>query len=256
MLVLFDTFPDDPAIARITLNRPDQRNAFNTAMADALRDALDRFEADPALRVAVLCGAGKVFCAGMDLAAFAAGERPGIDGPHGFGHFVRRPRSKPVIAAVNGAAIAGGLEIMLACDMAVAATDARFAMPEVKRGIIAAGGGAIRLAAQLPPVVAREILLTGDMFDANRAHALGLLNTLTAPGEAEAAALDLARRIVPNAPLAVAQTRALIDSVAQQGEGVGWAASAAAWAVVQSSADALEGARAFKEKREPRWSGA
>lgn len=255
MLVLYDTLPDDPAIARITLNRPDQRNAFNTAMADALRAALDRYEADPDLRVAILCGAGKVFCAGMDLAAFAAGERPGIDGPHGFAHFVRRSRSKPVIAAVNGAAIAGGFEIMLACDMAVAARDARFALPEVKRGIIAAGGGAIRLPARLPAAIAREMLLTGDMFDAPRAHALGLVNALTDPGDAEAGALAIARRIAVNAPLAVAQTRVLADTVIAGDEAGHWAANAAAWAIVQHSADALEGALAFKEKRDPCWAG-
>lgn len=255
MLVLFEHLPDAPGIARITLNRPEQRNAFNTDMADQLRAAVDRFEGEEELRVAVLCGAGKVFSAGMDLAAFAAGERPGIDGPHGFAHFVRRPRAKPVIAAVNGAAVAGGFEIVLACDMAVCARDARFGLPEVKRGIIAAGGGAIRLPARLPPAIASELLLTGDLIDAPRAHALGLVNALAEPGRVEDAAIALAKRIAVNAPLAVQQSLALVNGVLERGEDAAWADNRRAWSIVSNSADAAEGALSFKERREPRWTG-
>lgn len=254
MFIRFETDAADPAIAIISLNRPDQRNALNTAMAEELRNAVTRFEADPALRVAVLRGEGRIFCSGMDLAAFAAGERPGLDGPYGFGHFVARERSKPIIAAVNGGAVAGGFEIVLACDLAVAARDARFALPEVKRGIIAAGGGAIRLPGRIPLPIAKELLLTGDPIDAPRAYDLGLLNALTEPGQAEGRALDLARAIAANAPLAVAQSQALADRAAAGG--TDWAANSAAWDRVADSRDALEGARAFKEKRAPVWSGA
>ncbi|KFI28405.1 enoyl-CoA hydratase [Haematobacter massiliensis] len=243
----------EPGIAVICLNRPEQRNALNTAVAEALRDAVTRFEEDPGLRVAVLRGEGKVFCAGMDLAAFAAGERPGLDGPWGFGHFVARPRTKPIIAAVNGGAYAGGFEIMLACDLAVAARDARFAVPEVKRGIIAAGGGAIRLPSLLPLPLAKEMLLTGEPITAERAAEFGLVNALAEPGGAEGPALELARIIAANAPLAVAQSLALADGAA--GRGLDWAANTAAWKVVERSRDALEGARAFKEKRDPAWAG-
>lgn len=247
--------PEDPRIARIRFERPEQRNAINTAMADAFRAALSTFEADPALRVAVLSGAGPVFCAGMDLAAFAAGERPGLnrEDADGFAHFVRRRRQKPVIAAVRGGAFAGGFEIMLACDLVIAAADARFGVPEAKRGLIAGGGGAARLPARIPLAVAREMLLTGDPISAARAYALGLVNGVTEPDRVEAEAEALAGRIADNAPLAVAAALAVTNAVAEAGEAAGWAETARAWEPVSASADAREGALAFKEKRAPVW---
>ncbi|MFO0157623.1 MAG: enoyl-CoA hydratase-related protein, partial [bacterium] len=153
-LVTFDTHG---ATALICLNRPEVRNAVNLALTADLRTALARFDGDPALRVAVLTGAGRFFCAGMDLGAFAAGERPGLDDSDGFAGFVRATRTKPVIAAVNGGAVAGGFEIVLACDMVVAETGAILALPEVKRGLFAAGGGALRLPRRLPAAIAAEI---------------------------------------------------------------------------------------------------
>jgi len=235
--------------ALIRLNRPEVRNAVNLNLTSALRAALARFEGDPALRVAVLTGAGRFFCAGMDLGAFADGERPGLDDPDGFAGFVRAARTKPVIAAVNGGAVAGGFEIVLACDMVVAEEGAIFALPEVKRGLFAAGGGALRLPRRLPPAIAVEMLLTGDAIGADRAAALGLVNSVVPGPDLIPAALALAARVAGNAPLALRLTRA----VAQGAED--WAASDAAWAQIEGSADALEGSRAFKEKRLPVWTG-
>jgi enoyl-CoA hydratase/carnithine racemase len=245
-LVTFDTHG---ATALIRLNRPEVRNAVNLALTADLRAALARFEGDPALRVAVLTGAGRFFCAGMDLAAFAAGERPGLDDPDGFAGFVRATRTKPVIAAVNGGAVAGGFEIVLACDMVVAETGAILALPEVKRGLFAAGGGALRLPRRLPAAIAAEMLLTGDPITADRAAALGLVNAVVPGPDLIDTALALAARVAANAPMALRLTRA----VAQMAED--WGPSTAAWAQIESSADALEGARAFKEKRTPQWTG-
>lgn len=245
----------DSAILHLTFDRPDQRNAITEAMAEELRQAVDTYEADPALRVGILSGNGKVFCAGMDLGAFAAGERPGLNGPYGFAHFVKRRRKKPIIAAVNGGAFAGGFEIVLACDMAVVAEDAVFSLPEVKRGIIAAGGGAIRMPARIPPAIAMELLLTGDTISATRLYQLGVVNALTPSGQAVEAAVAMARRITPNAPLALQESRRLVEHVATRGEAEAWAENTASWAIVDGSADALEGALAFKEKRLPKWRG-
>lgn len=240
-------------VAVLTFNRPDQRNSFDEAMTAAFCAALARFEADPALRVAVLTGAGRFFCSGMDLGAFAAGERPGLNTPKGFGGFVNLPRRKPVIAAVNGGAVAGGFEIMLACDLALAAHGAVFGLPEVKRGLVAAGGGAHRLARRIPAVVANEILLTGEVIDAPRALELGLLNRVVPADRLLPEALDLARRIAVNAPAALRGTLQLSRAASMAGEGALWAENAAIWRDIDGSADALEGARAFKEKREPVW---
>ncbi|NGO53733.1 enoyl-CoA hydratase-related protein [Allomesorhizobium camelthorni] len=255
-LVTYSPSARDARIGRICLNRPEQRNAIDTRMALALREAVTAFEDDASARVAILGGAGPVFCAGMDLAAFAAGERPGLDDEDGFAFFVRRRRRKPIIAAVQGGAFAGGFEIMLACDLAVATIDARFAFPEVKRGIIAAGGGAVRLPSRMSLVVAREMLLTGDPITAARAYELGLLNTVVSTPELNAAAEDLARRIAINAPLAVAASLSLCEIAAAAGEADGWAKTVLEWRRVETSEDAREGAVAFKEKRDPVWRGA
>lgn len=236
-------------IALIRLNRPEVRNAVNLALTAELRAALAWLEGDDTLRAAVLTGAGRFFCAGMDLAAFAAGERPGLNDPDGFAGFVRADRSKPVIAAVNGGAVAGGFEIVLACDMVVAEQGAILGLPEVKRGLIAAGGGAFRLPRRLPPAIAAEMLLTGDPISADRAAALGLVNRVVAADALIPTALALAAKVAANAPLALRLTR----QVALGAED--WAASDAAWATIATSDDALEGSRAFVEKRAPRWSG-
>jgi enoyl-CoA hydratase len=242
-------------VAVIRLNRPDQRNAVTTAMMAGLVDAMARFEADPSAQVAILAGEGKVFCAGMDLAAFAAGERPGIDTPEGFAGFVNAPRTKPVIAAVTGGAHAGGFEIVLACDLVVAEEGALFSLPEVKRGLVAAGGGAHRLPRRVPRAVALEMLLTGDAIAAERALALGLVNRVVPRDEVLPAARALAAGIAANAPRAVRETLALARAASRVGEEALWQANAATWARIDGSRDAREGALAFKEKRAPVWSG-
>lgn len=248
-------FETHGAVALIRLNRPEARNAIDMEMMAGLRAALARFEADDALQVAVLTGAGKVFCAGMDLGAFAAGARPGINDPEGFAGFVNARRTKPVIAAVNGGAYAGGFEIVLACDMVIADQAGAFGLPEVKRGLVAAGGGAHRLPRRIPSVIAAEMLLTGDPITAVRALELGLVNRLVPAAELIPAALDLAGRIAVNAPLAVRLTLELARAAGGD-EGALWARNAAIWDRIDGSADALEGARAFKEKRAPHWTGA
>lgn len=242
-------------VALIRLNRPAMRNAVNLEMTAALRACLSQFETDPAIAVAVLTGAGQFFCAGMDLGAFAAGERPGLNDPDRFAGFVGARRTKPIIAAVNGGAVAGGFEIALACDMIVAEDKAFFSLPEVKRGIIAAGGGAIRLPRRLPPAIAKEMLLTGDPIAAERAFQLGLVNALAPGEELVERAMALAARIAENAPMAVRLSLDLAEQAASSNESSLWSASDTAWSKVEKSADALEGAVAFKEKRPPRWSG-
>lgn len=249
------TFETDGAVAVITLNRPDQRNAVSVALMKEFRAVVDRFEADADLRVAILTGAGKIFCAGMDLGAFADGEQPGVTDPDRFAAFVARPRTKPIIAAVNGGAFAGGMEIMLACDLAIATRGARFALPEVKRGLIAGGGGAFRLAQRLPKSVANMMLLTGDPIDADAALAFGLISEVVEPDDLMTAAMSLARRIEANAPRAVEATLALSQAATGGDEAGFWILGDRLWAGIDGSHDALEGARAFKEKREPRWTG-
>jgi enoyl-CoA hydratase len=238
----------------ITINRPDQRNAVNAAVAHGIADALDEFDGDPDVSVGVLTGAGKGFSAGMDLKAFVAGESPHA-ADRGFGGITQRSSSKPLIAAVEGFAVAGGLEIALSCDLIVASRGTRLGIPEVKRSLVAAGGALLRLPRALPRPIAMELALTGDPIDAERAYALGLINRLTEPGQAIAAALELAEAIAVNGPLALAASkRILVESVdwpdseffARQGEITG---------PVMGSQDAREGARAFAEKRPPVWKG-
>src|SRR5215212_6156383 len=181
----------------VTLNRPEQRNAVNRAVAEGIAAALDRLDADDALRVGVLAGAGKGFCAGMDLKAFVAGEKPTVAG-RGFAGIVQRASAKPLIAAVEGFAVAGGFEIALACDLIVAARGARFGIPEVKRGLVAAGGALLRLPRRIPYHLAMELALTGDFVDAERAHEVGLVSRLVEPGDAVAVARELAAQVSAN----------------------------------------------------------
>ncbi len=243
-------------VATVTLNRPAQRNAVDPELARALEAAVDRVEADPEVWVAVLTGAGEVFSAGADLNAIAAGRAAELSTERGgFAGFVRHPRSKPVIAAVRGLALAGGLELVLACDLVIASRDAAFGLPEVTRGIFAAAGGVFRLPKAIPPARARELILTGDRLPAEEAHRLGLVNRLVEPDDVLLTARALADRICRNAPVAVRESLAIARRAPGVDEEEGWRLTAAARVRVNASEDAREGPRAFAEKREPRWSG-
>jgi enoyl-CoA hydratase/carnithine racemase len=244
------------SIALITLNRPEQRNAIDTALSDQFRAAVERFETDADLRVAVIAANGPVFCAGMDLKAFAAGDGDAIlFGPGGLAGMVARPRRKPVIAAVDGAALAGGFEIVLACDMVVAGECARFGLPEARIGLVAGAGGALRLGARIPRVVANEMLLTGAPIGAVRAMELGLLNRCVASGTALETALEMATQIAANAPLSLEASLHLANMAAQREEAASWRENDRQLARLAASDDAREGIRAFIEKRAPGWSG-
>lgn len=238
----------------ITLNRPRARNAVDAATARALAAAVDRLEEDDALRVGVLTGAGGTFCAGMDLKAFLRGETPMVEG-RGFGGITARPARKPMIAAVEGWAVAGGFELVLACDLVVAARTASFGVPEVKRGLVAAAGAAVLLPQRVPRAVALEMLYTGDPVDAGRAADLGLVNRVTEEGGALLGALELAGRIAGNGPLAVRVTQQVAHEAADWTFAESWERQDALTGPVFMSHDAQEGAAAFAEKRAPRWTG-
>lgn len=247
----------DGHIAIVTLNRPDKRNAVNAALAQALDHVVRQSECDPDVRVVVLGSSNdKSFCAGADLAEVAQGGANRLFTPEGgFAGFVDSKRRKPWIAAIKGAALAGGCELALACDLVVAAHDTKFGIPEVKRGLFAAAGGAHRLVRALPRNLAIELVITGDSLDAPRAHLLGLVNRLAPADAVDETALSLARSIAENAPCAVleslhvarlgseltdAQLRALSDEALQR---------------IMATEDAKEGPRAFLEKRAPKWQG-
>ena len=238
----------------ITINRPEARNAFNLAVAQGLANAMDELDDTAELSVAIVTGAGGNFCAGMDLKAFMAGEVPSIPG-RGIG-FTERPPRKPVIAAVEGYALAGGTEIVLATDLVVASKVAKFGIPEVKRGLVAAGGGLLRLPHRIPYQKALELALTGESFTAEQAAQWGFVNVLTEPGEALAGALALAERISANGPLAVAATKEIIVKSAGWTEDEMWSKQWELTKPVFASKDAMEGATAFAEKRAPNWTGA
>jgi enoyl-CoA hydratase len=238
----------------ITINRPEAKNSVNAAVAEGVAAALDELDADDDLRVGVLTGAGGTFCAGMDLKAFLQGESPIVEGRGLAGVTQRQPR-KPLIAAVEGWALAGGFEIMLACDLVVAAETARFGVPEVKRGLIAGAGAALRLPERVPLPIALELLLTGDPIDAARAADLGLVNRVTTEGAALDGALELAATIAANGPLAVEVTRQIARSSRDWSAEEGWAQQDELMGPVFLSEDAQEGAKAFAEKRKPVWKG-
>ena len=238
----------------VTINRPEVRNAFNLAVSRGLADAMDELDDTPELSVAIVTGAGGHFCAGMDLKAFVSGgEIPSIEG-RGIG-FTERPPRKPLIAAVEGYALAGGTEIVLATDLVVAAKDAKFGIPEVKRGLVAAAGGLLRLQKRIPHQKALEFALTGDSFTAEEASAWGFVNVLTEPGEALAGALALAERITANGPLAVAVTKEVMTKSADWSQAEMWKKQGEVAHPVFVSKDAIEGATAFAEKRKPNWTG-
>ncbi|HTE63835.1 MAG TPA: crotonase/enoyl-CoA hydratase family protein, partial [Solirubrobacteraceae bacterium] len=225
----------------VTIDRPEARNSIDRATAEGIAAALDRLDADAALRAGIVTGAGGYFSAGMDLKAFAAGERPHAGG-RGFAGIVERPPAKPLIAAIEGFALAGGFEIALACDLIVAARDARLGIPEVKRSLVAAGGGLLRLPARIPYHVAMELALTGDPIGVERAHGLGLVNRVAEPGAALATALELAGAIVANGPLALAATKRVLLEAPGWPAGEAWARQAEITGPVFASEDAREGA--------------
>jgi enoyl-CoA hydratase len=237
----------------ITINRPEARNAVNLAVSQGLADAVDELDADKDLSVAVLTGAGGNFCSGMDLKAFAAGEMVAIPG-RGIG-FTERPPRKPLISAVEGYALAGGTEVVLATDLVVASRTAKFGIPEVKRGLVAAGGGLLRLHKRIPYQKALQLALTGESFTAEQAEAWGFVNVLTEPGGALAGAIELAEQITANGPLAVATTKEIFVKSVGWGEDEMWKKQREYIVPIFSSNDAKEGAIAFAEKRAPNWTG-
>ena len=239
----------------ITINRPDQRNAVNRAVSDGVCAALDELEANPEMKLAIITGAGGTFCAGMDLKGFLAGENS-LAGGRGFGGITHRPPAKPVIAAVEGYALAGGFEIVLSCDLVVASEEAMFGLPEVSRGLVAGAGGLFRLPRRIPYHLAMEIALTGARVPARRLDAVGLINRLVPPGEALAQARELAAVIGRNAPLALAATKRIVVESADWPQSESFDRQAEIAGPVFFSADAMEGAMAFAEKRPPVWRGA
>ena len=238
----------------ITINRPEAKNALNLAVAKGIAAAVDELDSSDDLRVGVLTGAGGVFSAGMDLKAFLAGESPSIEG-RGLGGITQAPPTKPLIGAVEGWALAGGFELLLACDLVVAGDSARFGVPEVKRSLVAAAGAAILLPGRMPFALALEMLLTGEPIDATRAAQVGLVNRVVPAGTAVDAAVDLAAVIADNGPLAVAATKQVARTSRDWGFEEAWAKQGAIIGPVFGSEDAREGATAFAEKRKPVWKG-
>ena len=239
----------------VTLNRPEARNAIDLETAEAIAEALEGLDRDATVSVGVLTGAGKGFSAGMDLKAFAAGApAPWIE-DRGFAGIARRSSRKPLIAAVEGFALAGGFEIVLACDLIVAARGAQFGIPEVRRSLVASGGALLRLPRRIPYHVAMELALTGEPIDAERAAALGLVNRVCEPGGALAAALELAERVRAGGPLALIATKQVLEEQWDWPSQEMWERQAAIADPVFSSEDAHEGARAFADKRSAVWRG-
>ena len=241
-------------ILTVTLNRPKARNAANKALAEGVAAAMDRLNSDDSIRVAILTGAGGTFCSGMDLKAFVTGETPNVEG-RGFAGLTEATPRKPLIAAVEGYALAGGLELAISCDLIVAADDAKFGIPEVKRGLAAAAGGLIKLPRQIPKRLAMELALTGDFIGAQRAYDIGLINEVVPAGTALDAAKALAARIVANGPLAVAISKQVVLQSEDWSADEMWQKQQELTMPVFISEDAIEGSVAFAEKRAPNWKG-
>ena len=243
-------------VAVLTINRPEARNAVNGDVARSMEAGLDRLEEDEGTWIGIVAGEGTVFSAGADLKAIASGQAADLQTKRGgFGGITRRERTKPLIAAVDGPALAGGCEIVLSCDLVVASTNARFGIPEVKRSLVAAAGGLFRLPRALPRNVAMELALTGDPIDAERAHAFGLVNELVEPGKALEAARALAERINANAPVAVRQSRRVLVEGMLADDDTAWKVTVDAMAKSMATEDFAEGPLAFIEKRPPVWKG-
>ncbi len=238
----------------VTINRPEAKNAVNLAVAEGIAAAMERLDSDDSLSVGILTGAGGTFCAGMDLKAFVSGELPMIEG-RGFAGLVEAPPKKPLIAAIEGFALAGGCELALAADLLVAAENAKFGIPEVKRGLVAAGGGLLRMPHQVGYRVAMELALTGEFMSAARAQEVGMVSRIAEPGKALDTALALAATIAANGPLALKVTKQIIVESRDWSSDEMWKKQEALTLPVFGSADAVEGATAFAEKRPPKWTG-
>lgn len=244
----------DQEVLIVRLNRPAARNAISPALARGVSAAMDRLDGDPTLRVGVLVGTGVGFCAGMDLKALLRNETSFTE--RGFGGITLKPPTKPMVAAIEGFALAGGLELAMSCDLIVAARGARLGIPEVKRGLVAAGGGLMRLARRIPYHVAMQLAITGDPLSAERAYDIGLVNELCEPGQAFERAMALARLVASNAPLAVQASKAIVRDALDLDEAAGWELQdRVGLSVVYETEDAREGPRAFAEKRPPVWTG-
>lgn len=237
----------------ITINRPEAKNAFDRATATEMNKAIDRFEEDPELFIAIITGAGGTFSAGADLKAAARGERASTE-RGGFGIFAKPPK-KPVIAAVEGYAVAGGMELCLSCDMIVAANDSRLGLPEVRHNLVAVGGGLFRLPKRMPYHLVMELALTADMLPAEHFHRFGVVNHLTEPGKALEGALALAERIIVNGPTAQIATKEIIRRAYEWTEEEAWQKQQEYARVALESEDRKEGLKAFAEKRKPVWAG-
>ena len=237
-----------------TINRPHVRNAIDRATSEGIAAAVDELDGDPELFIGILTGAGSSFSSGMDLKAFLRGERPEIEG-RGLAGITETPPRKPLIAAVEGHALAGGCEVALACDLIVAAEDASFGLPEVARGLVAGSGGLVRLPQRIPRQIALEYALTGSPLPAREAHRWGLVNRLAPPGGALRAARELADTIAANAPLSVQMTKRIVVESATWPAGEVWDRQRGLVESILATTDAREGAAAFAEKRRPRWTG-
>ena len=241
-------------VMTITMNRPEAKNAVNLAMAQGIAAAIDELDSNDDIRVGILTGANQTFCSGMDLKAFVSGELPYIAG-RGFGGLVEAPPAKPLIAAVEGYALAGGCELAMVCDLIVAADNVKFGIPEVKRGLAAAAGGLMRFPRQLPYRLAMELALTGDFLEADRALSLGFINGVVEAGTALQAAEQLAEKIAANGPLAVKLSKAVVRDSQDWATSDMFAKQQDILNPVFTSEDAIEGATAFAEKRAPVWKG-
>lgn len=249
-------FTTQGPFAIVKINRPEARNAVNGAVAQGIEDAIDRIEEDDSIWLGILTGEPPVFCAGADLKEINSGNAAALATARGgFGGIVQRERTKPIIAAVDGPALAGGTEIVISCDLVVASTTATFGIPEVKRSLVAAAGGLFRLGRKIPMNVAMELALTGDPIDATRMHHFGFVNRLVEPGEALAAAVELAEKVCANAPVAVRESRKVVLEATHADDAIGWKMSIEGMGKAMSSEDFSEGLTAFIEKRPPQWKG-